>query len=421
MYEKVVLSNGLRVILVPFQESRSTTIRVYFGVGSRYEQDDEQGISHFLEHLMSTGTERRPTRRVIAEEADLLGGEMNAGTSKHYTVYYTKVAHDHFARGVDLLADMLQNSRFPDDEIVKEKGIITEEINMYYDMPHSHVHDLFDQLIWGDTPLGRDILGTTDSINAFTRDDFVRYMGELYTIDSMVIGVGGRFDREEVVAELERQFTNFPGMRERALPINEQKQQKPQMVMEHRKTEQAHLVLGFRGFSHVDPERYPLLVLDTILGGNMSSRLFIRIREELGLAYAIGSSTTHYTDVGALTIFAGLRVKEVEQAIRTILEEVKLFGAEPVSERELDAAKEYLRGRMALSLDDPEGVTSWIAKQELLLGKVRGLDDILADIDAVTREDVHRVAQTIFTPAGLNLALIGPFRGKRAFEQLLEF
>lgn len=419
MYEKIILPSGLKIFLVPFEQVLSVSILVFVGAGSRYETKEQNGLSHFLEHMFFKGTEKRPVPRLISETIDKVGGELNAGTAKNYTVYTTKVAARHLDRGLELLADILQHSLFDPQEIEKEKGVIAEEIRMYYDIPQRYVTELYDELIWGDTPLGRDIAGTVETIQTFKRHHFLNYTNSFYSLDNIIIGIGGKFDKKTILSRVQQYFKKFPSRKKTSALRNTKKQTTPQYLIHQRDTEQSHLCLGFRTFSHHHPDKYALLILETILGGNMSSRLFTTIREKMGLAYMITSSVTQYFDVGTLMIQAGLKLSETEQAIKTILQEVKKIKEKKVPLAELNKAKEYLKGKLALSLDDPEGVTDWICRQELLLGKVKSIEEIIANIEKVTADDLLRIARKIFIGQGLNLALIGPFAKQENFIKLL--
>ncbi|MEI6221728.1 MAG: pitrilysin family protein [bacterium] len=420
MYEKIVLPSGLRLFLVPFDQTLSVSILIYVGTGSRYEEAKLSGISHFVEHMVFKGTKKRPTSKVISQTIDNIGGELNAGTGKDYTVYIAKVATEHWEKGSTLIADILQNSLFDPAEITKESGVIIEEINMYLDTPLRHVLQLFEELIWGsETPLGRDIAGTEQTITKFKQKDFITYIKEHYTIDNIIIGVGGNFDKKTVIDDINKLFNKLPKNKKQEAQKNTTTQTKPQLVVHRKKTEQTHFCLGFRTFPNSNPDKYVLLVLETILGGNMSSRLFTKIREDLGLAYMIGTSITQYQDVGTITVHAGLQTSNTEKALTIILKELHTLKKTKVSTPELQGAKDYLKGKLALSLDDPEGVTSWVCRQELLLGKIQPIEKINQEIEKVTANDILRISKNIFLPEKLNLAVISPTHTKKSLEKLL--
>lgn len=419
MYEKITLPSGIKLFLVPFEHSLSTTLLVYVGTGSRYETKEQNGLSHFLEHMVFKGSKKYPTSHDISKTIDVLGGDLNAATAKNYTAFIVRVAAEHNKQGVDLLADMLQHPKMQSKEIKKEATVILEEIKMYYDSPQRYVTQLYDQLLWGNTPLGRDIAGTPKTVQSFTNKDFLDYMQNLYTADNIIIGVGGKFDKNKIITQIEKNFHLFPQKKQIKPRRNTRKQTKPQSILHFRETEQTHMCLGFRALHNQHPDKYVLLLLETLLGGNMSSRLFIKIREELGLAYMIGTSMTQYFDVGAFTIHAGFHKQQTAVVIKAVIAILKELKKKRIAEKELQDAKSHLKGKLALSLDDPEGLTSWVCRQELILGNVKDVEEIIAGIDQVTTDNIQRLAKSIFINKGMNLALVGPIDEKQSFDSLL--
>jgi len=419
MHEKIVLPSGLRLILVPFPNVLSAVICVMVGAGSGYENRRQNGISHFLEHMFFRGTEKRPDTRTICEAMDAIGGGFNAATSKHFTFLGGKVASDHFENGIELLADLLTHPKFDPDGIEKEKSVIVEEIRMNYEEPEAYIREVYDRLIWGDSPLGQGTMGTMETVEELQRKDLIAYFNSLYTQDNIVIGVGGKFSKKKVVSSTYDLFKTLRPTK-RVRPAKRfRKQVRPQYSVHKRNTEQAYVILGFQTFSFHHPDMYPLLVLETLLGGNMSARLFLSIRDELGLAYEISTNAVHYFDTGTFMIHAGLKLSAFERGIEKIFEELKKIKTEKVSAREFTLAKESIRTSMVLGLDEPDSLTEWFTRNDLLMGRAVEVKEYLQKIEAVKTDDVHRVANQIFVPEKLNLAVIGPFRRPTLFEKLL--
>lgn len=407
-YERIVLDNGLRLILAPMQEVNSFTITVFVRAGSRYETAENSGISHFLEHMLFKGTSRRPTSLEISEEIDTIGGEFNAGTSKEYTVYYIKAAAEHLDLCIDVLADMLVHSKLDWEEIESEKGVILEELKMYEDMPMRDIEDVYEQLIFGDQPLGWKTIGNRESVSATTQAGMRDYLASLYTNDNILIGIAGKFDPAHAKARVSESFSGLAAGPADAYVAHNFHQDTPALLFRTKETEQAHLVLGVRAFKRGDADEYAAKVLNVILGANMSSRLFIEVRERQKLCYYIRSGTTFYHDAGSLEVQAGVDLTRIEQATESILRELSGFSERLVADKELNKAKQYYRGKMALGLEDTQGIVDWLSMQELLRGEILSSDQVLERINAVTLEDVRRVAQRIFQSDRLNLAIIAP-------------
>ncbi len=413
MHEKIVLPSGLRLVLVPFPNVLSAVIYVMVGAGSGYERRRQSGISHFLEHMFFRGTEKRPDTRTICEAMDAIGGGFNAATSKHYTFLGGKVASDHFENGFELLADLLTHPKFEIDGIEKEKSVIVEEIRMNDEDPETYVREVYDRLIWGDSPLGQSTMGTIETVEGLQRKDLVAYFHSLYTQDNIVIGVGGKFPKKKAVSLASGFFQTLRPTKRGHAANRFLQQVRPQYSIHRRDTEQAYVILGFRTFSFHHPDLYPLLVLETLLGGNMSARLFLSIRDELGLAYEISTNAVHYSNTGTFMIHAGLKLSAFERGIEKIFEELKKIKSEKVPPRE------SIRTSMVLGLDEPDSLTEWFSRNELLMGRAVQVKEYLEKMDAVTIEDVYRVANQTFRPEKLNLAVIGPFRKASLFEKLL--
>lgn len=399
----------------------SATTLVMVGAGSRYENKKNSGISHFLEHMAFKGTASRPTFMEVAGLIDAIGGEFNAFTSKEYTGYYIKASKDNIEICLDLLSDMIQNSKLDEVEIEKEKGVIIEEINMREDSPMMNIGDVFERLLYGDTPLGWDSAGTKEVIRSLNKEDFVKYMRSLYSPTNMTVVVAGGIDKENIEELVNKYFSSMNPFNFTKAPGVSEKQSKPQISLKTKKTEQAHLALGFRTVSINSPERYAFSVLASVLGGGMSSRLFSEVREKRGLAYYVRANSDHYSDAGALIITAGIDPKRIDEAISVIIEELADLrdGKKPIKPYELKKAKEYLKGHMVLELEDSRYVSVVYATQELIEDKLKDANEVLKKIDSVTIGDIMRVAKKYFINKGLNLAVIGSFTEKERFEKLL--
>ena len=419
-FEKVTLANGLRIILAPLPAFRSVTALVLCGAGSRYETSETNGVSHFLEHMFFKGTNKRPKASDISHALDEIGADYNAFTGKETTGYHIKAASEHLPLILDMLSDMLWNSKFETAEIEKERGVIIEEINLYEDTPMRRVAEIYEQVLWPSQPLGWDIGGRKEVIRKVTGDNFLDYISRRYVPNNMVLALAGDFGRKEALSLAKKYFGDKkPQEVAGFLPVLEA-QKKPALRVVYKKTDQAHLVVGVRAFELGHPDRYNAAVLATILGGGMSSRLFVNVREKRGLAYYVNAGFGGYLDTGTLAASAGVDLKRCQEALSVILAEFAKIAKEKVNERELKKAKEYIKGRAILSWEDSRTVAYEYGIDEILEKRVRSLDEVLAEIDAVTAADVLRVAQFLFTDAKLNLAVIGPFKDSERFVKILK-
>lgn len=420
-HKRKVLPNGLRLITIPMDSFESVTVLVMVGAGSRYENNKNNGVSHFLEHMAFKGTKSRPTFMEVAGLIDSIGGESNAFTSKEYTGYYIKAARNNIEICLDLLSDMLQNSKLDEAEIEKEKGVIIEEINMYEDTPMRNIGDIFERLLYGDTPLGWDTAGTKEVVRSLKKEDFVNYMHSLYSPTNMTIVIAGGIEEKQVETLVEKYFLSMKSFDFPKPPAIVEKQKTPQVAIKNKKTEQVHIALGFRTVPVNSPERYALSVLSSVLGGGMSSRLFSEVREKRGLAYYVRATSDHYVDAGSFTVTAGVDPKRIDEAISVIISEIVELrdGKKPIKSYELKKAKEYLKGHMVLELEDSRYVSIVYGTQELLEDKLKDANEVLKLVDKVTVEDIMKVAKKYFVNSGLNLAVIGDFKDKKRFEKLL--
>ena len=420
MYQKMVLDNGLRIVSSAMPHTRSVCICIFIGTGSRYEMAEQAGLSHFVEHLCFKGTERRPTAKELSETIDGVGGILNGGTDKELTVYWAKVARTHFLLALDLLGDMLRNSKFDPVDMENERKVIIEELNMCMDSPQSRVDMLIDEVIWPAQPLGRDVAGSKETVAAIDRNMLLDYLSTHYLPSNTVVGVAGDISHNEVVDAVMSVLGDWPdGVPGSWVPADNG-QDASRLVVEPRKMEQAHLCLAVRGISHMHPDRFILDLLNLILGEGMSSRLFLEIRERRGLAYEIHSHVSHFHDSGSVNICAGVDPKRVEDAIEAILMELVKLREDQVSEAEVIKAKELGKGRLMLRMEDTRNVTGWIGGQELLMGHIHTVDEVTSILDAVTASDLQRVARELFVTNKLCLALVGPSLKERRLERLLK-
>jgi predicted Zn-dependent peptidase len=417
VYERHTLPNGLRVLTAPMPQAQSISCFVMLAAGSRYETRETNGIAHFAEHMFFKGTERRPTARDIAGEVDAIGGEFNAFTGKESTAYYVKCAAEYRDTALDVLVDMVRNSKFDSAEIEREKGVIVEEMNMYFDTPRDFISSVFDEVMYDDQPLGWDVIGRKETVRGATRETFVEYLERWYRPERIVVGIGGKIGDdileriEELVGDMEPAETGAPAPA--ASPNGTR-------VKLHTKTsDQAHLCIGVPGYPLEHPDRYALQLVSTVLGGGMSSRLFTEVRERRGLAYYVFAANQSYTDAGVLYSQAGVDINRIDDAISTIVAELKKIAEESVPSDELEKARSFAKGRFVLQLETPQGTIMFGLRREVLEGRAAEPSEVLAGLDAVTAEDVQRVARELVVQDRLRLALIGPFDDAERFEKLL--
>lgn len=419
--KKKILKNGLRIVTVPMKDNPTVTVLVLVGTGSDYEDKRVSGISHFLEHMCFKGTLKRPTPQVISHELDSLGSIYNAFTDHEMTGYYAKADAKHFKKIFDVVSDIYLNSTLPSPEIEKEKGVIVEEINMYEDMPHRHVHDVLDELLYGDQPAGRNIAGTREIVKSMTREDFVSYKASHYVSSATVILVAGNITEREVLAEVTKHFKNLPSTKKAKKLTTKESQKDPKAILSYKKTDQTHFVLGIRSFDMFDKRTMTLSVLGAVLGAGMSSRLFIKLREEMGVAYYVNAYNDVSLDHGVFKISAGVSNDRVKEVITEILKECTRLCIERVSDKELAKVKSLIIGNTKLSFEATDDIANYYGRQELLKGDLKTIEQKAKEIQAITALDIQKCAQKIFTKDNLNLALIGPFTDTYSFEKLLKF
>ena len=427
-HHKHTFANGLELLTIPMPGVQSVTVMVLVGAGSRYETKKINGLAHFLEHMTFKGSKKRPSALAISSEIDGIGGEFNAFTGKDHTGFYIKASATHLPLLIDVLSDMILNPILKAEEIEREKGVIIEEINMYEDTPMRHISDIYEELMYGDTPLGWDTAGKREVIRATKRGDFVNYMAGLYRPNNAIMVVAGGIEssksgvRSSKIEELVgKSLQDWQKHEVWQWQKQSDKQAKPAVKVKFKNTEQAHLSLGVRAYPMGHPQRYALNVLSAILGGGMSSRLFIEVRERRGLAYYVRSDTSQYLDVGNFVTQAGVDVKRINEAIKVIKDQYLGLadGHFAVTEKELDKAKEYIKGRLTLDLEDSREVAGFYGTQQILKRKIRTPDEVMSKTDVVTVAEVHEVAKEIFVEKHLNLAVIGPYKEDKRFSKLL--
>lgn len=420
-YKKTTLKSGLRVITAPMKDTQTATIFVMVGVGSRYESDKERGLSHFIEHMMFKGTKKRPNTQIITNELDGIGGEFNAFTGKSATAYYAKSDAKHLDTTLDVISDMYLNSKFETKEIERERGTILQEINMYEDMPMRSVEDVFEGLLYGDQKLGREILGTKETVGSVKRSDFVDYVKRFYIAGDTVVCVAGKIDEAKVIKKIEKLFGGIAKGDKPQFEKVIEEQNIPNLKIKNKKTDQTHLVLGVRSYPDDHKDKYVISLLSIILGGNMSSRLFINVRERQGLAYYIHTGSETYKDAGYLATSAGVEHKNLNKTVDIILKEYKKIATKKVTPQELKKAKDFIKGKSVMGLESSDSVASFLIGQEVSRSKIITPKEIFKKIDKVTAQDILRVAKDIFKNEGLNLALIGPHKKSKELEELLKF
>lgn len=420
MYSKHIHNSGLRIITSNMPSTRSVCIAVFIGIGSRYESDEEAGTCHFIEHMCFKGTERRPSAMEIAETIEGVGGMMNAGTGKEFTTFWCKVAKPHFPLALDLLTDILRNPKFDADGLERERGVILEELKESIDSPQDRVGLILHELMWPGQALGRDIIGSRESISRLNRNDMLKYMMECYGPGNSVVAIAGDLDHDDIISAVEESFSEWPKVSARAFVPVDDSQDGPRIKIEKRDTEQAHLCLGLKGFSIAHPDRYKLDLLNVVLGGGMSSRLNQELREKRGLVYDVDSYADYYLDSGALTVYAGVDPGNVEDAVRAIMEELtKLKDA--VEAQELTKVKELVKGRLLLGMEDTRSVAGWAGRQEILTGRVLTVDDVVAIVDNIQMEDMVEVAERLLVTKNISLTIVGPVRSEDRLRELLHF
>ena len=419
-FDRTVLPNGLRILTSTFRHTNAVSIIFLFGAGSRYETPELAGASHLFEHMLFKGTPERPTPRQISEVVEGVGGTLNAFTDREVTGYWCRLAQPNYREGIDLLSDMTLNSLFKEDDIAKEKQVVYEEIRASNDSPGARTSMLLDNLLWPEQPMGRDIAGSVESVGAISRDEMLKYLETQYVASNTVIAIAGNIEHADIVEQVEGLLGGLHDGDILPMFPYEPKPLTKRVAVEHRPTEQAHISIGLTGLDNSDPDRHALSIMSVILGETMSSRLFEEVREQRGLAYDIHSGTHFFSDCGALIVESGIDPGRVDEAIPVILAELGKMR-HGVTEAEWSQARELTKGRMMLRMEESRAVSSFLGIQELLRDKVETVEEVLAKVSAVTREDIQRVANRVIQSENLVLAIVGPFDDASHFEAMLKF
>lgn len=418
-HKRTVLKNGLRLITVPMKDNATVTAMIMVEAGSRYETSEINGISHFLEHMCFKGTNKRSCSG-LAFELDKIGASYNAFTGDEYTGYYAKSHYKHLSKILDVLSDIYINSNIPEEELEKERGVILEEINMYEDLPQRKVHHVYEELVYGDHPLGRTIAGPKKNIKSLQRKDFLDYRDKHYFADATTVVIAGNIDEKEAKKLVEK---SFAGMKSSKIIKPEkliENQKKPAVKLEHKRTDQSHMILGFRTFNNRHKDKVVLGVLSAVLSGGMSSRLFSKMRDELGICYYVRSGNSFSYDHGHFMVRSGVGNGRLEEAVENILKILSRLKTEKVDKTELDKVKNLMTGRLAMSMETSDDNAEFYADQELYHLGIKDPQQIVKEIKAVTPEQIQRVAKKIFVKNNLNLAVIGPNKDEKKLQKLLK-
>lgn len=415
-----ILPNGMTILTVPSQDAESVVVDFFIKTGSRSELPEENGISHFLEHFLFKGTKKYPSALEISQLIDGLGGEMNANTGKEHTQFFIKAHHRHLSTIFEVLTDMLINPIFDEQELEKEKGVVVEEINMYKDAPMYEIGNLLEKAMWPDEALGRSIAGEKETVVKFTPESFRSYMQRFYSPANIILGVSGKFNPKTLDSLVKKHWLPVKKTKFGAWHKSTDKQNSPRISLTEKATEQSHLALGFKGLNHKDKKNAVARVLSAILGGGMSSRLFSEVREKRGLAYYVRASSNNYHDTGAFEITAGVKVGSEKESIEIILDELRKVKDIKISEAELSKAKEYLKGRSVLALEDNQNRLEWYLDCLAFENKLETPKQVFEKIDSVTAGQVQKLAQSLFKSQTLTLATIGPEKDRKSFEKILE-
>ncbi len=428
-YNKTVLDSGLQVVRVPIQSVKSVTVLALVKVGSRYESAELGGISHFLEHMVFKGTEKYPTAQDVSMTVDAIGAEYNAFTSKEYTGYYVKSASKDISVALDVVSDMLLTPKLRVDDLEREKGVILEEISMYEDTPMRHIGDVFEQMFYAGSPLGREVIGTRETVKSMTIQNFQDHLHKWYGLHNIVVMVVGDaevVEKADLLDQVSQMFSKGEVLK-RSKPASLDVTKNPigqesRVKVEYKKTEQAHFVIGFPGIKRMDPDRYALSVLSTALGGNMSSRLFTEVREKRGLCYYVHSEADSYAEAGFFGAAAGVDPKRIDEAVQVTLSQFTqlLESSNRIKEAEIQRAKDFTVGNLILGMEDSQNVALSYGIKLLLEGKIRTLDEIIAKIQAVNAEDIERIVSRLVQPGEVRFAMIGPFEDEERFKKLLK-
>lgn len=407
---------------MPMKDTETVTTMILVEAGSKYENKKNNGISHFLEHMMFKGTKNRPTSMIITEQLDSIGGEYNAFTGKEQTGYYVKVASRHFDLALDVVSDLYLNPLLDEKEIEKERGVILQEAAMYRDTPVRYIWDVFENLLYGDQPAGWDIIGTEQNIGSVKRKDFADYLGKMYLPQSTVVAIAGNFDEKKALSKINKIFSNNSTRRKKSgKSKTKEKQTRPQLKIHYKETDQSHLIMGVRSCDMFNKDRYATVLLGTVLGGGMSSRMFHNIREKHGLTYYIDAASEQMTDTGYFFARAGVEHGNLEKTIKLVIKEFERVKNKKIPQKELNKAKEYIKGTTLMNLESSSAVASFFGDQELFRREIKKPAKMFENFDKLSAEDLQKIALKIFRNNSLNLAIVGPHQKPEVFEKILRF
>lgn len=421
MFKKLILPNGLRIVTAPMKGTNTVTVLVVCATGSDNESRAERGISHFLEHMFFKGTKNRPNPRIIKNELDSMGSVSNAFTSHEYTGYFIKAGHIYLDAALDLLSDIYRNSLLDEKEINRERQVIVEEMHMRRDDPGGYVGEIYEELLYGtEQNAGWDVIGTEEHIRKFTPQEFRNYFKNQYTSHNTAVIVAGNFDEAPTIEKIKKHFSGIRSGNPKPKAAFSEAQSRPQVKLHFKETDQTHLLIGFRGIDAADPDRFAADMLATILGGSWSSRMWDTVRDRMGLAYTVHTSSDTYSNRGSLTTYAGIAHENLEKAVKAIMAEYKKIAEKGVSAKELKRSKDFLRGRMLLSLESSNAVANFVGLEEAVTGKPLTIEEVFQKIDALTPADIRAIAKKLIRGETLNLALIGPHKdGERLLKLLV--
>ncbi len=420
-FNKKVLKNGLRILTVPMKDNPTVTVLVLVEAGSKYENKENNGISHFLEHMCFKGTNKRPSALEITKELDSIGAQYNAFTGQEYTGYYAKADYKNLDKILDVVSDMYVDPILPEGEIEKEKGVIIEEINMYEDLPQRKVWDVMFELLYGDAPVGWSIAGPKENIKNVKKADFIDYRMRHYVSESTTIIVAGKIKEKEVIEKVKKAFDKMSSRKKEDKKKVVENQKEPQIKIHYKDTDQTHLIIGSRTYNTYNKYNPIIRVMSAVLSGGMSSRLFQRMRDQLGICYYVRAGNETFTDHGFFAVSAGVDSTRVKEAIKAILEELRRVATETISKEELEKVKQYLIGSLHLGLESSDAVADFYGEQEIFHKEIKNPDDIVKEINAVKAEDIKLMAERIFKNEGLNMAIIGKFKDDKEFKEILRF
>jgi predicted Zn-dependent peptidase len=420
-YTLEALDHGVRLITAPLGQRNSASVALMFKIGSRYEPERIAGVSHFTEHMVFKGSRRYPTSKAVAEAIEGVGGELNAATDKETTVFWARVPGDKLANAVEVLADIVQDPILDPEEVEKERDVILEELRMYLDSPGDHVHTLFEEELWPHHPLGIDIAGTEDSVRSIGVDDIRRHLGEHYLGGDLVVAIAGNVDHAHAVEMLQPALARWPEGRRLDFVPAEPLAEGSTVRLLTKPTEQAHVVFGTRCVDYFHPDRFALDLMNCVLGEGMSCRLFLEIRENLGLCYDIHSWTGRLADTGSAGVYLGTEPRRAQDAVEATMAQLHRICEEPVERGELTKAREYLKGRLLLRLEGTGSLATWLGGQELLTGRILEPDEIIDKLDAITPDDIMRVASDTYARQPLRMAAIAPIEDAAGLQQAIRW